>query len=155
MKKLMVYVSMLCLVVSADAQEKAPVFKFNHVDGAEASLSDLKGKVLYVSFWASWCKPCIVNFEKYNETREELEDIGVTLLNVNIDQTEEKWMQSLEQHDINGVHVRGQDLDSLQSIYQLYSIPSYEIINKKGEFVYLSEGENRNLIEEFKSWVKE
>jgi len=149
------YVILICASVLAHAQDKAPGFQFSYQDGAVASLSDLQGEVLYVSFWASWCKPCIVNFEKYSDTRTQLQDIGVTLLNVNIDQSEEKWISSLEKYDINGTHVRGQNLDSLQSLYQLYSIPSYEIINKKGEFVYLSDGENRNLIEEFKTWIKE
>lgn len=87
--------------------------------------------------------------------REELESIGVTLLNVNIDKTEKLWERALQKHTINGVHVRGEDLDGLQELYKLYSIPSYEIINKKGQFVYLSDSPDRNIINEFKSWINE
>ncbi len=151
----MVLIFLLAGAAHVQAQEKAPAFSFHHVDGQSASLSDLRGEVLYLSFWASWCKPCIVNFEKYEQTRDRLQEMGITLLNVNIDQSEEKWKQAMETHHINGIHVRGQDLDSLQSLYQLYSIPSYEIINKRGEFVYLSDGGSRDIFQEFEVWMKE
>jgi len=87
--------------------------------------------------------------------REELESIGIKLLNVNIDKTAELWTKALGKHNINGTHVRGKDLDALQELYQLYSIPAYEIINKKGQFVYLSDAADRNIIDEFNSWLKE
>ncbi len=135
--------------------QTAPDFSFTTLEAQSQSLDDLKGEVLYVSFWASWCKPCITNFEKYEEMRAELADIGVVLLNVNIDKDESKWHSAMAKHQIIGTHVRGSELDSLQEMYELYSIPSYEIINKKGEFVYLSDRPNRNIIEEFKQWVKE
>ncbi len=135
--------------------QTAPDFSFTTLEEQSQSLDDLKGEVLYVSFWASWCKPCITNFEKYEEMRAELADIGVVLLNVNIDKDESKWHSAMAKHQIIGTHVRGSELDSLQEMYELYSIPSYEIINKKGEFVYLSDRPNRNIIEEFKQWVKE
>jgi len=135
--------------------QEAPDFQYITQEGFAAQLSDHRGEVLYVSFWASWCQPCISNFKKYAPMREELETIGVTLLNVNIDNSKELWKNAMQKHNINGVHVRGTDLDGLQELYELYSIPSYEIINKKGQFVYLSDSPDRHIITEFKSWLKE
>jgi len=155
MHQYLVILTMILTSAIVKAQELAPEFSFNEENGTSAMLSDLRGEVLYVSFWASWCKPCIANFAKYSDTRERLERMGVILLNVNIDQSEEKWRQSIKAYSISGQHVRGKDLDELQSVYQLYSIPSYEIINKKGEFVYLSNTGSRDIFEEFKSWLKE
>jgi len=133
--------------------QSAPDFTFSTTDETVQQLSDYKGKVLYVSFWASWCKPCLVNFEKYEEMRNQLDEIGVVLLNVNIDAEQYNWETAMVKNNINGVHVRGQELEKLQELYELYSIPSYEIINKEGNFVYLSYDTERNIIEEFKQWV--
>lgn len=133
----------------------APDFQFTDQEGQTGQLTDYKDQVLYVSFWASWCQPCIANFKTYGPMREELASIGVTLLNVNIDKSAQLWDTALSKYEINGTHVRGNNLDKLQELYQLYSIPVYEIINKKGKLVYLSDAPDRNIIEEFKSWVKE
>jgi len=85
--------------------------------------------------------------------RNQLDEIGVVLLNVNIDAEQYNWETAMVKNNINGVHVRGQELEKLQELYELYSIPSYEIINKEGNFVYLSYDTERNIIEEFKQWV--
>ncbi len=133
----------------------APDFQYTTLDGQVAQLSDYQNQVVYVSFWASWCKPCLVNFKKYKAMRDELAEMGVVLLNVNIDKSKEKWESALTRHTIDGVHVRGKELDALQELYSLYSIPVYEIISKKGELVYLSDEPDRNILEEFKAWVNE
>lgn len=141
--------------MTAQGQEIAKDFGFTTTDGVATKLSDYQGQVVYISFWASWCKPCISNFKKYAPIRDELEALGITLLNVNIDNEEKKWHTAMKNNKINGVHVRGLDLDSLQELYQLYSIPTYEIINKKGMLVYLSEDGSRNILDEFASWMEE
>ncbi len=145
----------ILLISSALFAQKAPEFSFYSAEVELLNLTDFQGEVLYVSFWASWCKPCIVNFEKYEEMRTELEKIGVVLLNVNIDKTESQWINAMQKHQIIGTHVRGKELDNLQELYELYSIPSYEIINKKGELVYLSDKPDRNILDEFKQWINE
>lgn len=146
----------ILLIAGAAFTQKAPDFPlYSLEDNKSMNLSDYQGEVLYVSFWASWCKPCIVNFEKYEEMRTELDKMGVVLLNVNIDKTESQWTEAMDKHNIIGTHVRGKELDSLQALYELYSIPSYEIINKNGELVYLSDKPDRNILDEFRLWINE
>lgn len=84
-----------------------------------------------------------------------LADKGVVLLNVDIDKDPLNWKAALVKHKIEGIHVRGTDLDELQEVYQLYTIPSYEIINKYGYLVYLSDDPKRSIIGEFERWVAE
>ena len=110
--------------------------------------------MLYVSFWASWCAPCIQNFKKYAEIRTQLESEGVLLLNVSIDKNKEAWRSHLEKQPINGIHVLAAKED-LYPEYELSSIPLYEIINKSGQFVYLSDEPNRDIIAQFRAWLEE
>jgi len=135
---------------------KAPDFAFTSQEGRVSSLSDYEGKVVYLSFWASWCGPCISNYKKYHEVRTRLEEMGIVLLNVSIDKNKENWTKSLDKNIvINGVNVHGNDLDFIQSQYELSSIPLYEILNKQGEFVYLSESYPRDIYADFQKWLDE
>jgi len=135
---------------------KAPDFEFTSQDGTVSNLSHYQGKVVYLSFWASWCGPCISNYKKYHEVRTNLEEMGVVLLNVSIDKNKANWTNSLDKNIvINGINVHGNDLDLIQSNYELSSIPLYEILNKKGEFVYLSETYPRDIFADFQKWLDE
>jgi len=151
---IIIFLLSFTIIVQVHSQG-APDFEYVNQEGHEAKLSNHQGEVLYVSFWASWCKPCISNFKKYASMREQLDSLGITLLNVNIDKTSELWKRALTKHHINGVHVRGKNIEVLKELYKLYSIPAYEIINKAGQFVYLSDAPDRNIIDEFQSWIKE
>lgn len=134
--------------------QQAPNFQFTTDEGEQLSLQDYDGQVLYISFWATWCKPCLNNFDKYRETRDKLEAMGVTLLNVSIDKNIEAWERALGTNEnLNGVNVHADDIDSIQKVYNLYSIPAYEIINKSGHFVYLSQDGSRDIFTEFKNWI--
>ena len=122
--------------------------------GGEIHLSEYKGKVIYISFWASWCGPCIGNFEKYKEIRNALEDEGVILLNVSIDEVEEKWRTMVEKLDLNGINVIAAKED-LYPDYQILSIPLYEIVGRDGNFRYLSDEAGRDIIGQFRKWLAE
>lgn len=145
------------LLIGGDAKvSKATDFEFTLEDGTIKQLSDYEGEVVYLSFWASWCGPCISNYKKYHEVRTELESMGVVLLNVSIDKEKPKWSKSLDKNIvINGVNAHANDIDFLQSKYELSSIPLYEILNKKGEFVYLSETYPRDIFADFQKWLEE
>ncbi len=132
----------------------APDFAMTMEDGSTKMLSDFRGEVIYISFWASWCGPCISNFKKYEAMRSQLSDIGITLLNVSIDETSEAWTTSMDKQQLSGVNALSTKGD-LYPDYQISSIPLYEIIGKNGYFKYLSDDMDRDIIEEFRSFLKE
>ena len=137
------------------AQELAPDFDYINTDGVALELSEYQGQVVYMSFWASWCQPCLRNFKKYKAIRSQLQAEGVVLLNVNIDKTEELWLNSLTNHDIDGVNVMATNLNELHQLYELSSIPLYEIVNRRGQLVYLPDDPDRSIVDAFKGWLNE
>ena len=131
-------------------KEKAPDFEFVLADGTSKKLSDYKGQVLYISFWASWCGPCLTNFEKYEATRIELEKMGVVLLNISVDKTEAAYKASLIRQPLVGNNAWTSDQNSIQEAYELYAIPTYHIITKEGDFYFLGDGSGRDVFGEFR-----
>ncbi len=135
-------------------KEFAPDFEMIMEDGSIKMLSDFRGRVIYLSFWASWCKPCINGFNKYRQLRNDMESEGVLMLNVSINKTPEKWKAAIIKHRPNGIHARVEHGD-VRDAYQMYNVPRYEIIGKKGQFLYLSEESGRDILELFREFVKD
>ena len=127
----------------------APNIGMYFEDGKPISLTDLSGKVVYISFWASWCKPCLANFKKYDGIRSQLQQKGIVLLNISIDEDEYDWKKSLQNMTPRGENTRATNIDDVKRAYNLASIPAYYIIDKHGKIVVLPEGANRDLLASF------
>ncbi len=136
--------------------EKAPDFEFIHENGDYQKLSDYQGNVVYIAFWASWCKPCLSNFQTYYELRQELKSKGVVLLNVSLDKNKRDWEKALMSYSfLNGENVHVTNLKEVMNLYELTYIPEYRILNKQMELVNLNQSENRNVMVDFEKWLKE
>jgi thiol-disulfide isomerase/thioredoxin len=62
----------------------APEFELENIAGGKTKAADLKGKILVVDFWATWCEPCIVEIPKFNKMADEyagkdVEVVGITI----------------------------------------------------------------------------
>ncbi|MFK8054723.1 MAG: TlpA family protein disulfide reductase [Saprospiraceae bacterium] len=141
-------------VLNLSPDSMAPNIGMYYVDGRPISLTDFSGKVVYVSFWASWCKPCIAGFKKYDGVRKQLEDKGVVLLNVSIDDDEFAWKKSVAAVNPRGQNTRATNVDDVKRAYNLASIPAYYIVDKHGKIALLPEGASRNLSAAFDEIIR-
>ena len=137
--------------VEKTTRAEAPDFEFTLEDGTTKKLSDYRGQVLYISFWASWCAPCLKNFQKYEATRAKLAEMGVVLLNVSVDDTQAAYKNLLQRQPIIGTNAWTTKDATLQENYELFAIPTYHIITKEGEFYYLGDGGHRDVFGEFQA----
>lgn len=117
----------------------APAFRLQDHTGRPVALSELRGKVVYLDFWGTWCKPCLGEMPASLALRRRFASRDVIFVYLSVGDKADKWQQVLaEQHLIGpgSVHLRvGPEDEALIQTYQVGSFPTYWIIGRDGSIV--------------------
>jgi len=118
----------------------APNFELMNEAGEKAALNDFRGKIVYISFWASWCQPCLKEIDKSISNKIELQDTNVVFLYISVDDTPEKWrrgLKNISNAKVTGdYHVYGNGRRSeVSRLYRVISLPQYFLVDKDGKFI--------------------
>lgn len=111
----------------------APDFTLDTLQGEQVKLSDLRGKIVVVNFWTTWCPPCRAETPALETSYESYEDSGVIILGVNLtDQDSLKDIESFVQ-EFGLTYPILLDRDgSVGLMYQLSGLPTTFFINREG-----------------------
>ncbi|MBK8882728.1 MAG: TlpA family protein disulfide reductase [Bacteroidales bacterium] len=112
----------------------APDFNLKDLTGKYYSLSDFKGKIIYLHFWATWCGPCLAELPVLNKLITDVNNDAVVFVNVCLDHDIIKWEQIITKDKLLGMNLicDGDWSKSLDSLYKIASIPHYTLIDKNG-----------------------
>ena len=130
------YTEAIKAVFTLQPGQPAPDFTLHDPDGQPVSLSQFKGKVVLLDFWASWCGPCIADLGTLRKIKEQMASQPVVFLNVSLDANDGAWQQAIAQHQIQGVHVRsGGHSEQVAQAYNVGSLPRYYLVDPQGLIV--------------------
>ena len=114
----------------------APDFRFKDLNGSPVSLSDFKGKLVYLNFWSTTCGLCMVEMPNLQQLTGKFKDKDVIFLNVGLDENEQNWKKVVAERKLQGVHLYSKGLDAeLAKRYNLTDTPAYFLIDEEGNFI--------------------
>jgi peroxiredoxin len=111
----------------------APGFSLKDINGDSVSLSDFKGKIVYLSFWRTDCGLCMVEQPHAQELARKLQPHDVVLINIGVDENEQAWRSVVQSRGFGGVqlYLKGQGHE-LARRYGLKDVPAYFLIDEDG-----------------------
>lgn len=124
--------------------QPAPDFKLAVLGGGEVELSKLKGQVVVLDFWATWCPPCREGLPIVTEVTDSMKDKGVVFYAVN-QQEDEKTIQSFLDRTKLKLNVALDSTGKVGNLYQLDGIPQTVIIGKDGKVAKVHVGLSPDL----------
>ena len=133
-----VFAAALLLFSASCLAQKAPVFNLPG-DGKSHDLSRLKGKVVYIDFWASWCVPCRKSFPWMNEIRSRYGKDKLQIIAINLDADRSEAAKFLKK--IPATFDIAYDPDGeVAARYGLQVMPSSYLVDKNGNLILAHKG---------------
>ncbi len=108
----------------------APDFTVTDADRS-VSLKDLRGKIVVLNFWATWCPPCVEEMPSLVQMQKQLKDRGVTVLAVSVDDDSRQYHTFLEKNKVDLLTVRDPRQKS-NELYGTFKFPESYIIDRQG-----------------------
>lgn len=106
-------------------------------EGETIDLKDLRGKVVLVDFWASWCGPCRKENPRVKRLYDQYASKGFEVLGVSLDRTKDRWVQAIEKDGLTWLHIS--DLKHWKSayaaLYGVRSIPDTVLLDAEGKII--------------------
>ncbi len=115
----------------------APTFSYQDVNGQLVSSEDLKGKVIYIDVWATWCGPCRGEIPHLKAMEEELHHEDIAFVSISIDGDKDAWKKMVAEKELKGYQLYADkewNSDIIKN-YAIKGIPRFILIDKEGKIV--------------------
>jgi peroxiredoxin len=139
---------------AASTPSPAPDFTLKSRTGENIKLSELRGQVVMINFWASWCGPCRQEMPILDQLYQRYQPMGFTLLGVNVEEDSTAADKILKEIPVT-FPVLYDNKNKVSKSYQVQAMPSTFLIDRDGKLRYLHKGYKPGTEEEYQQQVRE
>jgi len=119
--------------------QTAPDFALKSSTGENLRLSEYRGDVVMINFWATWCGPCRQEMPLLDELYTRYERVGFNLLGVNIDDDSRRAMQMIDELGVN-FPVLFDSRKEVSKLYEVEAMPVTVLVDREGTVRYVHHG---------------
>ena len=141
---MLAFVFLACVTTSVYAQwqpaskiglTQAPPIQLNNLSGKSIDLSNFKGKVLIINFWASWCEPCRAEFEELIQLQENYGGKGLNVFAINLAEMKPRITQFLKGNGLpeNSIEILLDRNSTTYKAWRARGIPTTFLVSKTGK----------------------
>lgn len=110
----------------------SPTFTCTDIDGKTVSLSDLKGKYVYIDVWATWCAPCRAELPSLKKIEEIYSKKGIEFVSISGDKNKSAWEKMVRKENMKGIQLYMGPKDVFMKQYIINSIPRFILLDREG-----------------------
>ncbi len=161
-KVILLLLPAMLLFTTINSQELANIadprlqIKLPDAQGDSLTLASLKGKVVLLDFWASWCLPCRASNKKLAKLYPKYREQGFEIFGVSVDEEKADWMKAIRKDKITWIQVNdsGGNMGKTIMDWNVTVIPTTFLINREGNVVAI-DLEGKRLEEEIRRLLNE
>lgn len=139
--------------MAASEATPAPDFTLKSSTGENIKLSELRGNVVMVNFWASWCGPCRQEMPILQQLYDRYQDMGFVLLGVNVDEESALADKMLKDIPVN-FPVLYDNENSVSKQYQVKAMPSTFMVDRDGTIRFLHKGYKPGYEDDYQQQIR-
>ena len=136
----------------------APDFTLKSDSGENIRLSELRGEVVLINFWASWCGPCLQEMPILSEMHDKYQAMGFTVLGVNVEENSSAARKLLQDMPVSFPVLFDSD-SQVSRQYDVAAMPSTVLVDRDGNMRYLHKGYKPGLedtyVDQVRSLIRE
>jgi len=132
----------------------APDFTLESRSGDNVRLEDHRGEVVMLNFWASWCGPCRQEMPLMDGIYSRYQDLGFTILAVNVDENRDEALRFLDKVPVN-YPVLYDPESSVSELYEVPAMPTTVMIDRDGTARYIHYGYKPGYEDEYEAQIRE
>ena len=134
--------------------QPAPDFTLPTITGKNTRLKELRGQVVLVNFWASWCGPCRQEMPLLDDIYKKYSKLGFVILGINVEQDSSKAKTYLRDVPVT-FPILYDTQNTLTKLYDVNAMPTTVIVDRNGNVRYIHQGYKPGYEETYKKQIKD